>query len=157
MRALRHLRPVHLWALHLGLLAITGPVGARQIPTIGFDQTSYTFDEDVGTAFAQVRLTHCGARRPLGNVQVRISATDGTAVEGEDFFVFEHGSIGTVDKGAGANPRVFRSLEVPLNFVHDDVLEPTENFQLVIELLGDPKLDCGNGAEGVALGPAASV
>ena len=109
-------------------------------------------------AYAIVQLRDCATRTPEGLVELEVLGVDRTAVEGADFFAFGRLSLGTVAAAEGeARARTYRTRELPIFVVDDEVAEGEETFLLELRLAEGAQIDCGNGPLPVSTGPPLTV
>jgi hypothetical protein len=141
------------WLVATLALAGAGPGAAAKVE---FAQARFVVEEGSDESLVLLSLRECGARDPSGVARVRVLGGDGgSAVEGEDFFVYR-----VVELGAVASPdggvRLARIAQVPILVPDDGVREGEEELSLRLEPLAST-LDCGAGPEAIAVGPEARV
>ena len=132
---------------------------AASAARLEFDREAYEFREDAGIVFATLRLVDCAAPRPSGSVRVEVVAADGSAREGVDFYGYAAGPIGTPDDGQSPSgaPRSFRTLEVPIQIVHDEESEGDESFELRVRMPEQAALGCDDSASAAPLSTSAAA
>jgi hypothetical protein len=136
-------------------LALTG-AGAARAAKVEFAQARFVVEESSEEALVVVSLRECGARLPTGTARVRVQGgAEGSAMEGEDFFVYRVVELGAVP-GPDGGARLARLAQVRLLVPDDGVREGEEEFGLRLVAL-ESTLDCGAGPEPLAVGPEARV